>query len=67
MERSLRKRECEGCFARFWLDSLVRMQLMNRAHTVTLFDMVLCDSCRDHYVQWWWNADPTVYRYYHPA
>ena len=66
-DRAMTVGECECCFGIRYLDELIRLQLVDATKNYDVLNMVLCPNCKEHKIDWWWNVDPKLYRYYHPA
>jgi hypothetical protein len=66
-DRALKKSECGYCFRHFYLDSLIRMEIIEPQSGVAVFNNILCDDCAVAVREYWWRAEPTFNRYYHPA
>lgn len=67
MDRSLLKDDCEMCHSRLWLTQLLRLQFTHADYRTMVFDEILCGSCRDQVIAFYWKADPTLLRWFHPA
>lgn len=66
-DRVLMRRECDMCFRKFHLGSLMRIQFTDQTDSYDLDNRVVCTSCRDYLVLHWWRLRPEAHRYYHPA
>jgi len=66
-DRALTKAACEYCHERHYLDELIRLEITDRSMDFDLFNEVVCERCKDYVIGYWWDVDPTHYRFYHPA
>lgn len=58
---------CEYCHDRHYLDDLIRLEITDNGMNFALFNEVVCERCKDAVVSYFWDVEPTAYRFFHPA
>lgn len=67
MDHCLERRECDMCFRKMDIYSLLRLQITSADGLREVDNRVVCERCKDYIIDYWWRVEPTHLRYYHPA